>query len=82
MVLANLLIEAAFLPMMLQEWVVNRWLRAGTPGYKLVLGVPAQGRTFNLLNASDHLVGSPTLGHGLPGPIINEKGIMAYIEVS
>ena len=44
-------------------------------------GIPAQGRSFKLRNVSDNEVGSFAGGHGEPGPLIGEKGTLAYIEV-
>jgi len=64
-----------------QEWTIGRWLGAGVPASKLLLGVAAQGRTFTLKNASSSGVGADARGHGTPGPYIGEKGILSLYEI-
>ena len=66
----------------IQEWAIGRWLGAGVPAHKLMLGIAAQGRTFTLKNESDFGVGAETRGHGKPGPMIGEKGVLSLFEVT
>lgn len=57
------------------------WLQKGTPASKLMLGMPAYGRSFTLASSSDSGVGAPATGPGAPGPYTKEKGILVYFEV-
>lgn len=60
---------------------VTLWLQKGTPASKLMLGMPAYGRSFTLASSSDSGVGAPATGPGAPGPYTKEKGILVYFEV-
>ena len=42
-----------------QDSLINYWLRQGTPGAKINLGVSFQAKRFNLLPGSPSLPGSP-----------------------
>ncbi|XP_049290197.1 chitinase-3-like protein 1 [Anopheles funestus] len=59
---------------------VNYWLSQGAPLTKLVLGVPAYGRTFTLSNSASNGLRAPSEGAGLPGPYTEQPGYMAYHE--
>ncbi len=45
-------------------------------------GIAAQGRTFKLRNTTDNGVGAFAGGHGDPGPLIQQKGMLSYVEVT
>uniref|UniRef100_A0A182QE01 chitinase n=1 Tax=Anopheles farauti TaxID=69004 RepID=A0A182QE01_9DIPT len=60
---------------------VNYWLRQGAPASKLVLGVPAYGRTFTLSNVALNGLRAPSDGPGLAGPYTAQPGYMAYHEI-
>lgn len=55
-------------------------MRRGVPANKLLLGIPAFGKSFTLAS-SETGIGVPILGPGLPGRFTKEEGILAYYEV-
>lgn len=55
-------------------------LSQGAPADKLVMGIPAFGRSFTLAS-SNFGVGAPISGPGLPGLFTKEEGTLAYYEV-
>ena len=55
-------------------------LRLGAPPDKLVMGIPAFGRSFTLASSKTG-VGAPISGPGLPGRFTKAEGILAYYEV-
>ena len=61
---------------------MKRYIQAGAPSRKLLLGMATKGRSFTLADASKTTIGSPITGPGPPGELLREKGIMSYIEVS
>ena len=67
---------------MLQNWTVQYWLGAGAPRCKLVLGTSFYGAAFTLKDASDPLVGAPTVDPAPSGPFTDQPGLYAYFEVS
>ncbi|XP_043526629.1 chitinase-3-like protein 1 [Frieseomelitta varia] len=60
---------------------VKYWLEQGAPANKLVVGIPAYGRSFTLSNPSYNTVGSSTNGPGRPGPYTQESGMLGYNEI-
>ncbi|XP_050091877.1 chitotriosidase-1-like [Anopheles aquasalis] len=60
---------------------VQHWLRQGAPAGKLMLGVPACGRTFKLANAYNHDLRDTAEAPGNPGSYTNNAGTLAYYEV-
>lgn len=59
------------------------WLDNGTPGKKIVVGIPAYGNTWKLTKESSP-VGTPPLiadGPGAEGPHSRIPGVLAYPEV-
>ena len=65
-----------------QQYTVRLLIERGAPVDKLILGVPAFSRTFELLDASQHTFGSPASNIGIQGPYTKENGMMGYNEVS
>ncbi|XP_029178705.1 chitinase-like protein Idgf4 isoform X2 [Nylanderia fulva] len=59
------------------------WLENGTPGSKIVVGIPTFARTWKL-TADSQISGVPPIvtdGPGAPGPHTNEPGLLSYAEV-
>nr|AXB87806.1 chitinase 8 [Sogatella furcifera] len=65
------------------EYSVDYLLSNGVAPGKLVMGIPAYGRTFNLKNpeAKEVKLGDPTQDTGFPGPYTKENGFMGYNEI-
>ncbi|KAG7212241.1 hypothetical protein KM043_012572 [Ampulex compressa] len=62
---------------------VRYWLDNGTPGSKIVVGVPTFGRTWKLTSESQ-ISGVPPLvadGPGAEGPHTGMPGVLSYAEV-
>lgn len=66
----------------IQNWSVNYWLDKGASPDKLVVAVPAYGRSFTLINTQNTSIGAPANTSGLAGPFTREPGVLAYYEVS
>nr|XP_035935476.1 chitinase-3-like protein 1 isoform X2 [Halichoerus grypus] len=62
------------------DYAVSYMLRLGAPADKLVMGIPAFGRSFTLASSKTS-VGAPISGPGLPGRFTKEEGILAYYEI-
>ncbi|KAK1403603.1 Nod factor hydrolase protein 1 [Heracleum sosnowskyi] len=43
---------------------ISSWLKSGVPSEKVVMGLPMYGRSWQLVNSSDHNIGSPAVGAG------------------
>ncbi|XP_024893074.1 chitinase-like protein Idgf4 isoform X2 [Temnothorax curvispinosus] len=59
------------------------WLENGTPGSKIVVGIPTYARTWKLTSDSQ-ISGVPPIvtdGPGAPGPNTNEPGLLSYAEM-
>ena len=68
----------------MQDWAVQYWLQHGTPPDKMVLGIPAYGRSFMYSpesRSSGQLTGLSALGAGQAGAYTGEAGFLAYYEV-
>lgn len=63
------------------SYAVNMWLNGGMPADKIVLGVPAYGRTFTLQSLSKHGLKAPSIGPGVRGGYTGESGFLAYYEI-
>lgn len=63
-----------------QDWSVNYWISKGCPPHKLVLGLPAYGRTFTLKNPYDNGLGAPSIDNGTMGNYTKTPGFLAYYE--
>jgi len=51
------------------------------PVENLTMGVPFFGQTHTRDPAGSFLIGSPSLGPGVPGEYLNTSGIVSYGEV-
>lgn len=60
---------------------VNYWLSQGAPSTKIILGLPAYGRSFTLSDANNRAVGAPSTGPGNGGEFLGEEGFLGYNEV-
>ncbi|KAL0106418.1 hypothetical protein PUN28_016264 [Cardiocondyla obscurior] len=59
------------------------WLEHGTPGSRIVIGIPTYARTWKL-TADSQISGVPPIvtdGPGAPGPNTNEPGLLSYSEM-
>lgn len=56
------------------------WKSKGAPPKKIILGIPAYGRSFTL-STSQNGVKAPTSGPGTAGIYTKERGFLAYYEV-
>lgn len=57
------------------------YTKNGCPAEKLVLGIPAFGRTMTLKSTYTTVIGSPVIGPGLAAPISQTPGFMGFNEV-
>ncbi|XP_061191573.1 uncharacterized protein LOC133199721 [Saccostrea echinata] len=62
-------------------YAANYWHKKGAPREKLIIGLGTYGRSFTLVDASNHGVGAPASGAGNPGPYTKEKGFLSYYEI-
>ncbi|XP_061486368.1 chitotriosidase-1-like [Rhineura floridana] len=59
---------------------VKYWKSQGAPSEKLIMGMPAYGRSFTL-SSSQTGVNAPASGPGTPGTYTREDGFLAYYEI-
>lgn len=71
----------AFLRQLNVHASVTWWLNQGAPRNKLVLGMPAYGRSFTLANAANNGVGAAAVGSGTSGHLLGEEGFLGYNEI-
>lgn len=60
---------------------VQAWISRGALPSKLVLGLPAYGRTFTLSDSSNINLGDATSDGGTAGTSTQTKGFLGYNEV-
>lgn len=60
---------------------LNKWHSGGIPKNKLVLGLPAYGRSFTLSNPGNNGLDAPTNGPGTAGEITKEGGFLGFLEI-
>ena len=65
----------------LQAWAANYWANMGCPRRKLIIGMPAFGRSFKLKTPYKHRVSAQAKGPGPAGPFLKEEGRYSYFEV-
>lgn len=73
--------DPRFSPDLSVNWAVQAWLQKGAEAEKLVLGIAGYGQSFTLQNQSQHGVGAPTTGPGVPGRWRRMAGQLSYFEV-
>lgn len=64
------------------DHAVDLYLESGVPPNKLMLGLAAYGRTWTLVNPSNHVLGSPASGAGTMGACTQESGFLNSLEIS
>ena len=57
------------------------WHSKGAEKKKLIMGMPTYGRSFTLSSDSEHGLGAPARGPGIPGRITKAEGVLSYYEV-
>nr|XP_034314167.1 acidic mammalian chitinase isoform X1 [Crassostrea gigas] len=62
-------------------FAANYWHQKGAPRNKLIIGLGTYGRSFTLVDTSNHGVGAPASGAGAPGTYTREKGFLSYYEI-
>ncbi|MPC29649.1 Acidic mammalian chitinase [Portunus trituberculatus] len=62
------------------DYIINYWVAGGMPEKKLVMGVPAFGRTWTLDSIEEHGYYAPAYLPGMTGPWTKTEGFMAYAE--
>ncbi|KAK1276781.1 hypothetical protein QJS04_geneDACA003805 [Acorus gramineus] len=55
---------------------LTSWTSSGVPRQKVVMGLPAYGRSWKLKDAAEHGIGAPAVGVG-PG----DDGVLKYTEI-
>ncbi|CAL9143689.1 unnamed protein product, partial [Musa hybrid cultivar] len=60
---------------------ITSWLDAGIPPCKLVMGIPAYGRSWFLKNKVKNQPGAPVVATGPRQKMSNQTGMMAYSEI-
>lgn len=63
------------------DFATRYWIQKGAPSKKLVLGVPAYGRSFTLANAQNNGFNAQSTGAGEAGPLSREAGLLSYNEI-
>lgn len=62
-------------------FAVDYWLNKGASKEKLVLGLAAYGRSFNLQDQNNFGVGAPATGAGPMGIYVRENGFLPYYDI-
>lgn len=65
-----------------QNGTVWRWLEAGADRAKIILGLAAYGRSFQLENQNNNELMASANGPGPAGPYSAEEGMLTYLEVN
>ena len=58
-----------------KDYAINFWISGGFPREKVVVGLPAYGRSFTLTSASDNGLGAAARGAGSRGIYTGEAGM-------
>ncbi|XP_036047472.1 oviduct-specific glycoprotein [Onychomys torridus] len=62
-------------------YAMDYWRKLGAPADKLIMGFPAYGRTFRLLEESKNGLQAASTGPASPGYYTKQAGFLAYYEV-
>ncbi|CAF3689335.1 unnamed protein product [Adineta steineri] len=62
------------------DGLVKLWLSLGVPREKILIGIPAYGRSFTLASAQKGLH-APVTGAGYPGRYTKTRGFLSYYEI-
>ncbi|XP_037354329.2 oviduct-specific glycoprotein [Talpa occidentalis] len=62
-------------------YAMEYWQNLGAPPQKLIMGLPAYGRTFLLFESSENGLQANAVGPGSPGTYTKKAGFLAYYEV-
>ncbi|CAF1051130.1 unnamed protein product [Didymodactylos carnosus] len=62
------------------DGLVKLWISLGVPRSKIIIGIPAYGRSFTLRNGENGLH-APVDGPGYPGRYTKTRGFLAYYEI-
>ncbi|KAL6081440.1 hypothetical protein STEG23_030012 [Scotinomys teguina] len=62
-------------------YAMDYWRKLGAPADKLIMGFPAYGRTFQLLEESKNGLWAASTGPASPGDYTKQAGFLAYFEV-
>ncbi|XP_068184124.1 acidic mammalian chitinase-like [Antennarius striatus] len=62
------------------DFAMKYWRDQGAPSEKLLIGVPAYGRTFRLSTTANY-VGAPANGPASAGPFTREAGFWSHYEI-
>ncbi|CAF0764782.1 unnamed protein product [Didymodactylos carnosus] len=62
------------------DGLVKLWISLGVPRSKIIIGIPAYGRSFSLRNGENGLH-APINGPGYPGRYTKTRGFLAYYEI-
>lgn len=65
-----------------QDWTVKYYMQLGAEPLKLVVGIPTYGRSFQLADAQFNEIGASAISAGHAGNYTNEKGFLAFYEVT
>lgn len=60
---------------------IQYYISNGCPANKIVLGIPAFGRSFTLDNPLEFEIGSPANVRGTPGTFTQEEGFLGFNEI-
>ncbi|GIY73890.1 probable chitinase 10 [Caerostris darwini] len=68
-------------PYLNSKAAMELWANYGVPKIKLNLGIATYGKTFTLVNPSNHGYNVPTRGSGRPGALSKQGGTLCYREI-
>ncbi|KAF2367004.1 Glycoside hydrolase family 18 catalytic domain [Trinorchestia longiramus] len=63
------------------EYSLKEWIKQGAPPQKVLMGVPAYGRSFTLADVEQFDIGAPAVRGGNEGRYTIEEGFLSYYEV-
>ncbi|XP_046550848.1 acidic mammalian chitinase-like isoform X2 [Haliotis rubra] len=66
------------IPYLSTEGMLNFYMKAGLERSKILMGVPAYGRSYTLADSSKHGLHAPAVARGAPGPAIHVHGVYIY----